>query len=360
MPRIMIFIDGTWLYRNIPRLKVEYAESQYGINYGKLPTVIGQKIGETLLAKDVDVVRTWLFGSYPDPDTLVEENDKESARHQLRFFGFLKEEFHYEVEPFSIDFHGHRLSKKDRDAEYVEFGTYVERIKADPLFATEEHKKLETELGALMETDPSMKRALNNPRLHDKSKRRLLAKKWGFLKAYKHYSLHGLDDAEHWEPKEKCVDIALATNMLFFAAIPHAYDIAVAIIGDADYKPVLQSVRRLGKRILIASIEGSCPQEFFVQEDPQRLRDFDTIFLNDILADISLDQKKEKRQCAACRKEVWEAFYLRKGREYYCPECRQKHYSKLKPESKPVMERPIASEAEESAPAEEEILNQES
>jgi uncharacterized LabA/DUF88 family protein len=57
-------------------------------------------------------------------------------------------------------------------------------------------------------------------------------------------------------PKEKCVDVALATNMLYFAAIPAAYDIAVLLTGDRDYKPVLKAVRRLGKRTVLATVLG--------------------------------------------------------------------------------------------------------
>ena len=53
--------------------------------------------------------------------------------------------------------------------------------------------------------------------------------------------------------KEKCVDVALATKMLYFAAIPAAYDVAVLISGDRDYKPVLRAVRSLGKRTMLAS-----------------------------------------------------------------------------------------------------------
>jgi hypothetical protein len=41
--------------------------------------------------------------------------------------------------------------------------------------------------------------------------------------------------------------------MLYFAAIPAAYDVAVLISGDRDYKPVLRAVRSLGKRTMLAS-----------------------------------------------------------------------------------------------------------
>jgi len=86
---------------------------------------------------------------------------------------------------------------------------------------------------------------LENPRLHVNTKRRLLQGKWGFLRASKYFVLQGADIEGNWEPKEKCVDIALSTSMLYFAAIPYAYDIGVAVIGDADYKPVVNSLSNL-------------------------------------------------------------------------------------------------------------------
>jgi uncharacterized LabA/DUF88 family protein len=123
-------------------------------------------------------------------------------------------------------------------------------------------------------------------------------------------------DRKFEKPKEKCVDVALATSMLFYAAVPYAYDIAVAIIGDIDYLPVLQHVRKLGKRVMILGIRGSCPKAFWHPNDPERIRDFPTYYLNDYLPQLQL--KEEKRQCVYCRKWV-STFY--RGSRFICPEC---------------------------------------
>jgi len=56
-----------------------------------------------------------------------------------------------------------------------------------------------------------------------------------------------------YQAKEKCVDVALATKMLYFAALPAAYDVAVLVTGDQDYVPVVRAVRSLGKRTMLAS-----------------------------------------------------------------------------------------------------------
>ncbi|MDP3058525.1 MAG: NYN domain-containing protein, partial [bacterium] len=86
------------------------------------------------------------------------------------------------------------------------------------------------------------------------------------------------EQSDLFEPKEKCVDISLATTMLYYAAIPYAYDIAIAVLGDRDFKPVLQHLRRLGKRVAIASIHGSCADDF--QHPESRVKDFDIIWLD--------------------------------------------------------------------------------
>ena len=52
-------------------------------------------------------------------------------------------------------------------------------------------------------------------------------------------------------------------------------------LGDRDFLPVLQSVRRLGKRVAIASIRGCCAGEYYDPQDQARIRDMDVIWLDD-------------------------------------------------------------------------------
>ena len=179
MAKIMVFIDGSWLYANTPRLAESYGKKSFQIDFGKLPAVVAEAVREQLGNTEVDVVRTYLFGSYasnnhPADDAIVQR--------RLDFYDMLREEHHYEVEVFPINFRGRRLRKADRDP------------------------------------------------------------------------------ADTFEAKEKCVDISLATSMLYFAAIPFAYEIAIAVVGDQDFKPVLQHVRQLGKRVAIASIKEASPR----------------------------------------------------------------------------------------------------
>src|SRR6266481_1980232 len=171
MAKIMLFIDGTWLYATVPVLAKAYGKD-FQIDFGRLPLVLAEQV-QAKTGAAVEVVRTNLFGSYA---ANYDERDEDSVERRLDFFDMLKEEYHYEIEIFPINFKGRRLRRADR-------------APGDP-----------------------------------------------------------------FEPKEKCVDIALATSMLFNASMANAYDVAIVVIGDQDFKPVLQSVRRLGKRVAIASI----------------------------------------------------------------------------------------------------------
>lgn len=196
---------------------------------------------------EVDIVRTHLFGSYA---TNYDLRDEDIVQSTLDFFDMLKEEYHYEVELFPINYRGRRLRKKDRDP------------------------------------------------------------------------------ADSFEVKEKCVDIALATSMLFSAAIPHAYDIAIAVIGDRDFIPVLQHVRRLGKRVAIASIKDSCAPEYADPLDAARVKDIDIIWLNDLLHELELKYERHQLECQSPLhkgdKRVWTVYRQRKGRPFYCDECKRK------------------------------------
>ena len=273
MLKAMIFIDGTWLYRNLPKLAASYGNSSYRIDFGKLPGLLRTKVAEQLGASDLDIVRTHLFGSYPENYDLVDEG---IVAPQLDFFSMLKEEFHYELDLFPINFRGRHIRKKDRDP--------------------------------------------NDP----------------------------------FEPKEKCVDIALATSMLYFAAIPHAYEIAIAVIGDRDYKPVLQHVRRLGKRVAIASAKNACWLEFANPRDESRLKDFDIIWLDDHLHELELKYDTHPRECESPThkgdRKVWTTFHPRKGQKFYCDACRAE-FERQKQQA----QREFVSSQSEALPAAEEI-----
>jgi len=246
MLKIMIFIDGTWLYANTPKLSEAYGDPNFRVDFGKLPAVLAQEIAAKAGLAELDVVRTYLFGSYAANYDL---RDEDAVMRRREFFDMLKEEYRYEVETFPINFMGRRIRRADRAP------------------------------------------------------------------------------GDSFEPKEKCVDISLASAMLYLAAIPSAYDIGLAVIGDRDFAPMLQCVRRLGKRVALASVKGSCAPEFADPRDEARLKDFDLLWLDDLLPQLEFKYERVQRTCESPMHKgsrlVWTTYRPRKGQKFFCDDCRR-------------------------------------
>ena len=242
----MIFVDGSWLYRSLPQLAQTCGKDGYVIDYGKLPGTLGDELAKRLGRTDTDIVRTHLFGSYPSN---YDEQDEPVARGTTDFFNLLREEFHYEVDLFAVDFGGNRIRPRDRDPDHP------------------------------------------------------------------------------FEPREKCVDVALATSLVYYATVPHAYDVAIVVIGDRDYTPALQQVRRLGKRVAVASIKGCCARELADPVDRERVKDVDIIWLNDLADVLELRYESVLRECQSPHhqgdRRVPTTYRPRKSRPFYCDDCRR-------------------------------------
>ncbi len=273
MLKIMIFIDGTWLYSNTYKLSDAYGDPNFHVDFGKLPLVLAEEISRKAGGAAVEVVRTHLFGSSP---TNYDPKDEEMVARRWDFFEMLREEYHYDVEIFPIDFKGRRLRKVDRQPD------------------------------------------------------------------------------DTFEPREKCVDIALASAMLYYAAIPYAYDIAIAVFGDRDFVPLLQSVRRLGKRVAIASIKGSCSPVFADPRDEMRLKDFDIIWLDDLLPRLELKFERHQERCESPIHKgdplVWTTYRPRKGKRFFCEVCRAEYQRQKREAQRELLG--STEEFEEESPAE--------
>jgi len=59
---------------------------------------------------------------------------------------------------------------------------------------------------------------------------------------------------------EKGVDVALVTDMLGFA-FKNAYDVAILVSGDEDYVGAVDEIKRVGKKVEIASFEFAAARE---------------------------------------------------------------------------------------------------
>eukprot|EP01041_Mallomonas_annulata_P004803 gene4803-9578_t len=91
--------------------------------------------------------------------------------------------------------------------------------------------------------------------------------------------------------QEKCVDIALAVEMLYMATIPDGYDIAVILTGDKDFIPAMQKTRLKGKRVALCSMRNSCNLDLCKSD--QHIRDFDVIWLDDYIDDYIIPRDQD-------------------------------------------------------------------
>jgi len=134
------------------------------------------------------------------------------------------------------------------------------------------------------------------------------------------------DSTDPFYPEEKRADVALACSMVYYAALPSAYDVAVPVIGDDDYVPALQHVRRLGKRVAIASVRGSCSEAYTDPLDVHRVRDADVLFLNDIVHELKLEYMPVQVRCESPDhigdRTFVTRYRQRPGERIYCDECR--------------------------------------
>ena len=80
---------------------------------------------------------------------------------------------------------------------------------------------------------------------------------------------------------EKCIDISLAVEMLHYATVPGAYDVAVLVSGDKDFIPALARIRQKGKRVAVCSMRNCCSRD--LNDPTTHCRDFDLIWLDDHL-----------------------------------------------------------------------------
>ncbi len=90
--------------------------------------------------------------------------------------------------------------------------------------------------------------------------------------------------------QEKCVDIALAVEMLHYATVPDAYDLAVLVTGDKDFMPAMIRTRQKGKKVCLASMRNSCNYDLL--NPSSHVRDFDVIFLEDYLHDLIVPDQR--------------------------------------------------------------------
>jgi hypothetical protein len=91
---------------------------------------------------------------------------------------------------------------------------------------------------------------------------------------------------------EKCVDIQLAVEMLHYATVPNAYDVAILLTGDKDFVPALVRTRQKGKQVVICSMKTGCNRVLY--ESPH-IRDYNVVWLEDCLDELIVPIPEEER-----------------------------------------------------------------
>jgi uncharacterized LabA/DUF88 family protein len=92
--------------------------------------------------------------------------------------------------------------------------------------------------------------------------------------------------------REKCVDIQLAVEMLYYAYTPEAFDIAILVSGDKDFVPALVNTRKNGKLVAIASMHMGCNRGLY--EHPQ-VKNFEVIWIDEFLNKLIRPIKKKRK-----------------------------------------------------------------
>ena len=115
------------------------------------------------------------------------------------------------------------------------------------------------------------------------------------------------------------VDVSIATNLVYYSALPGVMDIAVVVGENPDLAPALRRCRSLGKRVQLVSVRnGDYPFEM------SRVSDFSPIYLDDHAADMKLVRERIKRVCKQCGREEETTWA---GTDFFCSQCRGRHRS---------------------------------
>ena len=94
---------------------------------------------------------------------------------------------------------------------------------------------------------------------------------------------------------EKCVDINIAVEMLHYATVPNAYDVALLLTGDKDFMPAMIRTRQKGRRVALVSMRRGCNKALCetptddnnnYDHGKQNIRDYDVVWIEDYLDDL--------------------------------------------------------------------------
>ena len=124
---------------------------------------------------------------------------------------------------------------------------------------------------------------------------------------------------------ENWIKMSLASSLLYYAAQPGAFDIALLIGDDPDYAPVLRRARLFGKRIQIVGAhdaDGKQPPPAATLATRSRVADFPLLWIDDHASEVRLVRERVTRVCKQCGREEETTWA---GPELFCVACRGRH-----------------------------------
>ena len=113
------------------------------------------------------------------------------------------------------------------------------------------------------------------------------------------------------------IDVSIATNLVYYSALPSVMDIAVVVGDCSNLSPALKRVRHMGKRVQLVTISTMT-----ALTDKTRISDFPLINLDDHATEIKLVRERVKRVCKKCGNEedtTWA------GIDFFCSNCRGRY-----------------------------------
>lgn len=145
---------------------------------------------------------------------------------------------------------------------------------------------------------------------------------YDFLESNCNYdtSIHEVDIGGEEGRTFSWIDVSIATNLVYFAAMPGAMDIAIIVGDNPDIEPAVRRVRHFGKRIQFVSVHGDVPSPLL----ELRPHDFAPIYIDDHAAEMKLVRETIKRVCKLCGREEVTTWA---GADFFCSQCRGRHRS---------------------------------
>jgi cold shock CspA family protein len=80
--------------------------------------------------------------------------------------------------------------------------------------------------------------------------------------------------------------VALTVAAMRHALTPGVLDLAIFVLGDRSFAPLLKELRRLGRRVALVSVDGCCAADLADPANPLRVCDFDVLWLNEVVGRI--------------------------------------------------------------------------